>query len=144
MLVKKMSEIISGLYLGDEEDAFDQRLSSGLTVVNIAAEAKQTPYANRYFHIPANDVPTEQLDKYFPYAIQIIEDELTRGNKVLVHCLAGISRSATIVIAYLMWKYRWSFPTAYEYVKTKRPIIDPNFGFISQLYVYGKDILGVE
>jgi protein-tyrosine phosphatase len=139
-----MSEIISGLFLGGMEDAFNPVHSQGATVINVASEVPQTPYANRYVHISADDVPTERLSRFFTHAIEIIDNELAMGNKVLVHCFAGISRSATIVIAYLMWKNRWAFSKAYEYVKSKRPIVDPNFGFITQLYAYGQDVLRVE
>jgi len=46
-----------------------------------------------------------------------------------VHCAAGVSRSASIVIAYLMKINHWTFENAYSFVKSKRKIIDPNFGF---------------
>jgi atypical dual specificity phosphatase/dual specificity phosphatase 12 len=54
----------------------------------------------------------------------------------LVHCYAGISRSASIIISYLMKKYNWSYEKAYNYVKNKRPIINPNRGFKKQLIQY--------
>lgn len=138
-----MSEIIPGLFLGGMEDAFNPLMSQGATVVNMAVEVPQTPYANRYVHLPANDDPNEHLSRYFSYAILTIDEELGLGNKVLVHCFAGISRSAAIVIVYLMSKNRWPFSKAYEFVKSKRPIINPNFGFTVQLYAYGQDVLRV-
>ena len=58
--------------------------------------------------------------------------------KVLVHCQAGISRSPTIVIAYLMKKEKKEFQTVYNEVKAIRPIIEPNFKFYIQLVEYGK------
>lgn len=56
--------------------------------------------------------------------------------KVLVHCQAGISRSPTIVIAYLMYKYNLSMNDAYSKVKDIRPIVAPNLIFMSQLMDY--------
>lgn len=53
--------------------------------------------------------------------------------KVLVHCMWGMSRSATCVIYLLMMKYNYSFPKAFMFVKNKRPIIQPNSGFLKQL-----------
>lgn len=53
--------------------------------------------------------------------------------KVLVHCRAGVSRSATICIAYLMQKQGLSLDSAFEFVVSRRPIIDPNLNFIQQL-----------
>jgi len=53
-----------------------------------------------------------------------------REGSVLVHCSMGISRSSTIVIAFIMKKFTFSFSKAYNLVKKKRPIICPNSGFI--------------
>lgn len=53
--------------------------------------------------------------------------------KVLVHCRAGVSRSATVCIAYLMQKQQMSLDAAFEFVVSRRPIIDPNLNFIQQL-----------
>jgi protein-tyrosine phosphatase len=50
-----------------------------------------------------------------------------------VHCWAGVSRSATIVIAYLMRKNKWPLETAMDYVKQKRNFINPNHGFLAKL-----------
>lgn len=131
-----MSEIIPGLYLGGMDDAFNPALTTNTTVINMAIEVPQTPYANRYLYLPAKDTSSEKINKYFNYAIENIDNELKQGHRVLVHCFAGISRSATIVIAYLMKTKKWPFLKAYEFVKAKRPVIDPNLGFIYQLHSY--------
>ena len=58
-----------------------------------------------------------------------------RGQKcgVLVHCLAGISRSVTVTVAYLMQKLNLSMNDAYDIVKMKKSNISPNFNFMGQL-----------
>lgn len=53
--------------------------------------------------------------------------------KVLVHCHAGISRSATICMAYLMATRKLRMEEAYEFVKTRRRVVSPNFNFMGQL-----------
>jgi protein-tyrosine phosphatase len=58
---------------------------------------------------------------------------LQSGGRVFVHCFAGVSRSATIVIAYLMKEHGLSFNSAIKFVKSKRPQINPNDGFRKQL-----------
>lgn len=52
---------------------------------------------------------------------------------VLVHCLAGISRSVTVTVAYLMQKMNLSLNDAYDFVKRKKSNISPNFNFMGQL-----------
>jgi protein-tyrosine phosphatase len=59
---------------------------------------------------------------------RFLTDALKKGN-VLVHCFAGISRSATVVIAFLMKYKKMNFEEAFEFTKQKREIINPNFGF---------------
>lgn len=61
-------------------------------------------------------------------------DEAQKSNsKVLIHCEAGISRSPTITVAYLIYKKNMEALEAYNFVKKLRPIVSPNFGFMGQL-----------
>jgi protein-tyrosine phosphatase len=53
---------------------------------------------------------------------------------IYVHCKAGVSRSATVIIAFLMKHQNWTVKQAYEYVKMRRPAISPNIGFMSVLH----------
>ncbi len=57
-------------------------------------------------------------------------------SKVLVHCQFGISRSASIVISYIMWKYKLSYEFAFDFVSKKREKIQPNEGFEKQLMIF--------
>jgi dual specificity phosphatase 12 len=54
---------------------------------------------------------------------------MNKGGKVLVHCFAGVSRSATIIIAYMMQEHGMNYHSAFKFVKSKRPFINPNEGF---------------
>ena len=60
--------------------------------------------------------------------------------KVLVHCQAGVSRSATICIAYLMYHLRMSMEQAYDYLKSRRSVISPNVNFMCQLLDYEAEL----
>lgn len=72
--------------------------------------------------------------RYLPDACLCVSDE-ARSKKcgVLVHCLAGISRSVTVTVAYLMQKMNLSLNDAYDFVKRKKSNISPNFNFMGQL-----------
>lgn len=63
------------------------------------------------------------------------------NGRVLVHCQAGISRSATICLAYLMKKKRVRLEEAFEFVKQRRSIISPNFSFMGQLLQFESQVL---
>ena len=63
------------------------------------------------------------------------------GGRVLVHCWAGVSRSASLILAFLMNQYELSYRNAFIYVKIKRSIINPNWGFNIQLKKYEIDLM---
>lgn len=63
------------------------------------------------------------------------------GGRVLVHCQAGISRSATICLAYLIWSRRVRLEEAFDFVKERRGVISPNLGFMGQLLQFETDVL---
>jgi len=82
--------------------------------------------------IDIEDDPKENIIKYFKECIEIIE----KANKIYIHCMAGVSRSATIVICYLMWKEKKSLNEILKKVREKRFWVSPNFGFMKQLEIY--------
>jgi protein-tyrosine phosphatase len=86
-----------------------------------------------YLEIDAYDVPNYRISQHFVECFKFINDNIKNKKNVLVHCHAGISRSSTIVIMYLMVKYKITMQKAYEYVKSKRPIVQPNRGFFAEL-----------
>ena len=126
-----------GLYLGSINSA--QNIS-GLKKLNIKAVLsvanfpylKYDPSEISHKIIPAEDVEDFDLSVYFDEAAEFIEKNLKETN-VLVHCLAGISRSSSIVIAYLMKANKWKFLRALGCVRERRSIVYPNKGFEEQL-----------
>ena len=67
--------------------------------------------------------------KHFPSAIQFIKDGMQSGGIVFVHCFAGVSRSSSVVIAYMMAEHNLAFYEAMSFVRKRRHIIFPNIGF---------------
>jgi protein-tyrosine phosphatase len=92
------------------------------------------------WQIRVEDSSKTDLLSYFTETSQWIDAIRKKGKGVLVHCRAGISRSATIVVAYVMKKNNWSAERALEYVASKRSQIDPNRGFRRQLEEYESEL----
>ena len=65
-----------------------------------------------------------------------LSGDIEGNDKIFVHCAAGMSRSPTIVVAYIMWKKKLSLNNAIKFVKEKRPIISPNDNFMNQLKIF--------
>jgi len=86
--------------------------------------------------VPAFDSKTYPISQHFEEASHFIDEEIRlRKGRVFVHCAQGISRSATLVIAYLMSKRQMSIQQAIETIRPKR-FIAPNEGFTEQLIEY--------
>lgn len=96
-----------------------------------------------YMNIAIPDCGSIPITDYFPSAFEFINSALSSNppGRVLVHCFAGKSRSASIVIGYVMQRNGWSFSKAFEYVQSRREVVDPNFGFCAQLLDYEKEII---
>ena len=87
--------------------------------------------------ISAADICSQNIIKYFGECLNFIKGK----EKVLVHCMAGASRSASVVIAYLMWNNKMTFHHALNFVKEKRFVIYPNAGFKEQLQLFEKELV---
>ena len=85
-----------------------------------------------FFGVEALDITIFPLYKHFESAADFIHDALRSGGRVLVHCGEGISRSATLVLAYMMIKRGYTAQEAVKQVSRHRNIF-PNLGFLRQL-----------
>ena len=134
-----MNKIIPRLYLGDDLAARNKKILSEHKITHILNLTVNVPnkFESEISYLKINILDTEKQDiqKYFDSTYDFIDNALmNNNNSVLVHCNAGISRSASFVIAYLIKKgvYK-SYKQAYNHVKKCRPIISPNQGFVKQL-----------
>lgn len=98
--------------------------------------------SQNYTHlvISIEDDPNENLLQHFQQMSEFIDSGLAQGDGdaggVFVHCAMGKSRSATAVVAFLMWKYGTGRDEALAQVCEGRPVCEPNLGFMEQLEVW--------
>ncbi|KAK6621132.1 hypothetical protein RUM43_011438 [Polyplax serrata] len=141
---RTMQEIVPGLYLGPYSAAtkskLDVLLHSGITHVvcvrqDVESRIIKPHFADRFKYLVLNiaDTNTENIIKHFPNVCVFIEEAISNGGKCLVHSNAGISRSAALVMAYIMQKYGLSSREAFTLVQQRRFCINPNEGFMAQL-----------
>ena len=90
-----------------------------------------------------DDLPSSRIDRFFEKCSDLIKTNRDRGNSTLVHCAAGVSRSACIVLAHLMRSHNMTLKRAYNYLKLRRPVIRPNVGFFRQLIEFERRLFGV-
>lgn len=142
----ELSTILPFLFLGNERDAQDLESMLGRNIGHVINVTTHLPLYHlessnvRYKRLPATDNSKQNLRQYFEEAFEFIEEAQQCGKGVLVHCQAGVSRSATIVIAYLMKHTLMTMGDAYKYVKGRRPAISPNLNFMGQLLEFETDL----
>ena len=122
------------LYLGGETSAYRKEKLKELNITNILIVGlylyKFFPDDFIYKQIEIRDEENEEILQYFIPSILFINQ--SKG-ACLVHCKGGMSRSASIVISYIMFSKKINFDDAYDFVSSKRGIICPNDGFVEQL-----------
>jgi len=132
-------EIIPNLYLGDVYAAHNAKELKRRNITHIVTctvgVVPPFPESFKYMHLKILDCAAEAIHEHFEETTQFISDALKDG-KVLIHCIRGVSRSATIVAAYLMIALHMSAEEAVQKIREKRPIARPNYGFMMQLSMY--------
>lgn len=118
-------QIVPGLWIGSAGDAANPRAAErrkfGL-VVNCSKDIEAELPVPTY-RVPVDDWPKDSpvMLRHLPEAVAVIDDTLQRGQSVLVHCYAGIQRSATVVAAYLMWRDGLGAREAMQRVQAVKP-----------------------
>lgn len=97
-----------------------------------------------YYNVRVYDDEKTNLLKHWDKTFKYISQAKKEGSKVLVHCKMGVSRSASVVIAYAMKAYDWSFSEALDHVKLNRNCIKPNKNFLTQLETYQGILLAMK
>lgn len=141
------SEILDGfLFLGDFESANCKqqlehlKISHVLNVTTSPDLGKHSGITTLHLHI--QDHETENIRALFSPACDFITSARDSKGRVLVHCMAGRSRSASVVLAYLMRHHQFPLNEAFFHAKKRRSLICPNWGFWQQLIEEEKALFG--
>ncbi|GJJ14883.1 hypothetical protein Clacol_009152 [Clathrus columnatus] len=135
----EMDMVIENLWIGSLKAALDQELlrKNGIKSILSAMRGRLSiPKTFIRYQVSINDTEDEDVLVHFPKCVEWISSELQKKRSVLVHCQAGMSRSAVIVAAYLMYTNHIGVDAALALIKTVRPVTQPNNGFMTQLALF--------
>lgn len=138
-----MDKVYDRLYLGALEDVFKitTMKEAGISHILSILDRSLPVSIRKQFtckYVEVLDLPDEDLLSYFEECLRFIDEGRNNGTGVLVHCLVGCSRSATIVIAWMMRERQINVEDAVNSVKECRPRIRPNDGFKFQLELFSQ------
>ncbi|KAM3722516.1 Dual specificity protein phosphatase [Dirofilaria immitis] len=135
----QMANVAKGIYLGSQDVAhdYDILMAHNIThIINCATGVKNIFLGSiKYLTFDVLDLPWTNLEQHFDKCHEFMEEAVQSGGNVLVHCNAGVSRSATIVLSYIMRYNKMTLREALEHVNAIRKV-GPNPGFMQQLLRY--------
>lgn len=134
------NEIIPNLFLGDITAVSQKQALADKCVHAVVCCLREMELPTCEFHqgldycrVDVEDIGVEPIELFWPEATEFIHRSLSLGRAVLVHCRAGVSRSASTVIAYLIEYHGYSLHDAFALVRSRRPVATPNLGFMQKL-----------
>lgn len=131
------SMILPNLFLGPERSSVDiERLNGlGITKILVVSDSSFIYFPEekslRYKRIEIKDEPGVSLEPHLQGAFDFLSGP--ENERSLVHCVSGMSRSAAVVVAYIMRTKGWGFQKSLEFVKLRRPYVCLNPGFEKQI-----------
>jgi protein-tyrosine phosphatase len=132
--LEQIQHVIDNIYIGNSKHEEDELISLGITHIFNISKNKYREYKKiKETQIKIDDHINENILTILPNIVDNIKLLNDRGEKIYVHCFAGISRSATVVLYYIMLFHNYSFDSAFQFLRSKRVGIQPNLGFIKQL-----------
>jgi len=139
----QVATVLPGLCMGSQDVAQDIELLRKHSVTHILSLGIKPIILDEtltHMYVHVLDLPEANLVSNLEKCFTYIDNAIKTGGCVFIHCNAGISRSASVVIAYLMKKHGMSYQQAFLYLKKRRTVIKPNPGFVQQLKDYEKMI----
>ncbi|KAG8218004.1 protein-tyrosine phosphatase-like protein [Butyriboletus roseoflavus] len=140
------SEIMPRLYISDLAFAENPTALASLGITHVLSAmrgyvALPTHLSTHRAQYPLDDLPFSELAAHLPHTTAFLRAALMDPNaRVLVHCMEGVSRSTSVVAAYLIAEFGWSTAQAIQYVKSRRRAAEPNVGFVQQLQEYAASL----
>uniref|UniRef100_A0A8C4QSL4 Dual specificity phosphatase 22b n=1 Tax=Eptatretus burgeri TaxID=7764 RepID=A0A8C4QSL4_EPTBU len=134
-----MNKVLDGLFLGNIRDSTDKEALQANNITHILSihdTAREALEGITYLCIQAVDTPYQNITQHFKECIHFIHRCRLDGKCCLVHCLAGVSRSVTVVVAYMMTVTELTCEEALFAVKAARSCANPNLGFQQQLQIF--------
>ena len=146
---KSIDCIISDcLYLGDAKMSKDLNLLKSVGITHIICLAGKSMFDNEFVYHMAHfkDKQDSNILQFLPSIFGFIDNVISEqdNSKIFIHCMAGMSRSPSIIMAYLMYKFKLTLKQSYIYVIGKRSCIRPNYVFLQQLWKYENVLFGDE
>jgi protein-tyrosine phosphatase len=129
----RILQVMPFLWLGNSQTAHNKKLlvDLGIThVLNTALDVDNAfPELFVYSKISLDDSEEQEMDGVFDHAFKFINRVRSCGGHILVHCTAGVSRAATVVLGYIVQEEGQLLVDAYSYVRFLRPVVEPNDNF---------------
>ena len=124
------NQIITNLFLGSSFNAYDiyflnrKRINVILNITDEISNFYETDSQFTYYRFPIRDNNSDEITSILNESYNVIEHHISRGDRILVHCYMGASRSASVVIHYIMKKYKIPYWKAVRTIKIQRPVIN--------------------
>lgn len=135
--------IEDGVFIGDISSACNEEKLQSLGITHILTAilgvAPQYPATFIYKNVPIRDIESEDIKSHLAECIEFIDSAVASGGKILVHCVCGVSRSATIVAAWVMTKHGYSVEETIQKLKDCRECVEPNPAFKKQLELFANE-----
>ena len=139
-----INRITENIYIGDIHSASSLKVLKDLDIKNVICAIKgmepMFPNDLNYINLELIDTELQQINDVFDDTNKFIEKCISNNEKILVHCVCGVSRSVSIVIAYLIYKEKFTYEQALNLIKIKRNVAQPNKFFETQLKRYYDEI----
>ena len=139
-----MSQITKHVYIGNISSAYHTDFLKQNNIEYIITVISDIPKINEdliSLNINIIDVPDNNIKTHFSLTNTFIETAIHHNKNILIHCVCGVSRSVTVFAAYLIHKLKINPTDAITYIKSRRPIANPNKGFMIQLDEYYNNII---